>query len=384
MRINKKGLNQLGAGIIVMALLLFLSGLFSLDNSSQSNYINSNNNYYSNNTSYDPNVLFSLQNQVIGKDYKQIISFSNVYLGSKEDYKVIYLGNSFYLHSNPFTVSEHTIQVSVDNISNVGSLYLYFNTNRTGEENLNVYVNGQLISSNKALPGDIPIVINKNQIKVFKNKTLENQIFITFKLSKPKFYDIFNWNTLKIYDLKVVEKELNNDNKKKSFRFKTDNPYLKSLYVDLVISCGKYSGIEDAPPIYGLLNGQIVFQDNPNCKSSNTVLEKNIPLNLLNNGYNELTLSTNGYYKLAVRVNEIYFNDQDTYYFNVDNFNNINDIVIYGDFDQDVIDLYINDRLISLGRREVKSILPYLVYGLNKITILTKPVEIKNLYIRKE
>jgi hypothetical protein len=159
---------------------------------------------------------------------------------------------------------------------------------------------------------------------------------------------------------------------------------LKSLYVDLVISCGKYSGIEDAPPIYGLLNGQIVFQDNPNCKSSNTVLEKNIPLNLLNNGYNELTLSTNGYYKLAVRVNEIYFNDQDTYYFNVDNFNNINDIVIYGDFDQDVIDLYINDRLISLGRREVKSILPYLVYGLNKITILTKPVEIKNLYIRKE
>ena len=110
----------------------------------------------------------------------------------------------------------------------------------------------------------------------------------------------------------------------------------------------------------------------------------NVPLSILKNqGANSIIMETEGYYKVAYSLNKIYFNDKDVYKFTINSFNDIVDVIIYGDFDKNVIDLRLNSQTFSLARDEIKSIIPYLRFGTNELRILTKPVEIEELIVEK-
>ncbi len=378
---SKKGFNQVGIAIIAMAVLLLLGGIFTSDDGGTSpNY----NNYYDYNSPdgigynvTNPNYLFYLSDTTIGRDEKKVMTSANIELGSKKEYNTIYIGNNFLLNANPFTANSYSVDVNIRDVDEINGFLLYFKTIRSGgNANLKVYLDGRLMSNNLARDFDIPIYLNAYDLD---NKSM---VRITFQLEKPKWYQIFNWNKLEIDNLKVVEERENRDNKVRDFTFLTDFLNLDRVYMDLSISCENTKEVSE--PIKVIVNGQIISNDNVDCSKRNNVKLVEIPLEVLDaSGNNKLEFQTDGYYKIAYALNKIYYNDQDLYLFNLNSFNDIIDVIIRGDFDKDVIDLRINSQTISLTRDEIKSVLPYLRYGVNEIKILTKPVEIKELIIEK-
>lgn len=152
--------------------------------------------------------------------------------------------------------------------------------------------------------------------------------------------------------------------------------------MNLAIKCSVIKETSEAIKVN--LNNQTILDQNPNCRSYYDTINVNLPLDSLNSdGRNQIVLQTNGLYKIAMSVNKIYLNNKDTYKFTLNSFNDLIDVIMYGDFDKDVIDLRVNSQTISLKRNEIKSILQYLRYGTNEIDILTKPVEIKKLIVEK-
>jgi hypothetical protein len=382
MKTNKKTINEIGVGIILMAILLLLGNLLvdnTQTNSKNKNYFDSDS---EENLVYNSeNYFFRISETTIGKQQTEIETYSNIYLGTKTEFKTIYLGNTFYLHSNPFNSNINSIKLDLKKYrNNTKSLLLYFDTERNGDEDLKIFANGQLVSRNKATSKDIPILIIEPKKYLNENSS---KLIISFQLNKPSWYDFFNWNKVEIRNLKIVQEIENNDYKEKIINFNIDRTNLKNLIVDMTISCSEYSGKEIAPPIIGLLNDQEVFSENPNCISRFTKITANIPSSILKNIDNELKITTSGFYKVALRLKQVYYNEQDIYYFNVNSFNDFYDAFLFGDFDKNAIDLRLNGKYISLKRGEGKSVITYLRHGVNEIEILTKPIEIKNLYIEK-
>jgi len=364
---EKKANNQIGIAIIAMAILLLLGGVF-LDNSSP--YSNSN---QVNNQTSNP-FLFYLSSTDIGKQKKLTQSYPNIILGSKEEFNTVFVGNNFRLNANPFTSTPFSFDIEFSNSSDVNYLYLYFNLKRiAGNQDIVILANGKLISKNKADFTNIPI-------KVYNNFN-SSKVRITFLIDKPKWYSIFNWNKFDIEELKVVEVSQNKENNMRNFDFFLTKNFLERVYIDLIISCDKVAEVSE--PIELMINGYILSNANPSCTSKNNLITTDIPIEILSNSGNRMTLKTNGFYKVAYSVNKIYFNDQETYKFNVNNFNNFNDVVMYGDFDKEVIDLRLNNYQFSLGRNDYVSVLQYLRIGVNEITFLNKPLEIKKFAIEE-
>lgn len=380
-KINKIAGNQIGIGIIIVALLLFVSGIIfnpnvNITDKTNSNNINNNNSDYDKYGYPEPNYLFYLNQTNIGRETKVTQNFANIDLGSKIQYNVIYNGNNFFLNANAFTSNTYTFQVPLNKPENINNLLLYFDQKRDrGNQQLIIKVDGKIISKNLGRDQDIPIKINNIQ-----NRTSIN---ISLQLEKPSWYSIFNWNKYEVSNLKVVEERQNKANNVRDFDFLIDKDNLKHLYVDLSVLCPKDKKIGNAIEI--LVNGQIISNENIDCVAKYKKLTSNIPITALkNNQINRIEFRTTGFYKMAYSLNKIYYTDQSVYKFKIDSFNNILDVLIHGDFDKDVIDLRINDKqTISLQRKDLVSIIQYLNYGINKIEILTKPVDIKELIIEK-
>lgn len=366
----KKASSQVGIAIIAMAILLLLGGIFTNPNTT----INNNNNINEHNNYNNSNYLFYLKNTNIGKQNKITQSYDNIILGSKKEYNIIYLGNNFILNSNPFTKNSYSFDINFENPKEVNNYLIYFKTIRSsGDENLKIYVDNKLISDNKARNNDIPIKVNYKP----KNSTVK----IRFELEKPKFYDIFNWNKILINELKVVEEKQNKENNNRKFNFPINKKNLEKAYLQTTIKCNQIKDISE--PIIIKINGQIIANQNPNCKSNYNVITTQIPNNILNEKNNDLEFETKGLYKIAYSLNKIYFNEQSTYSFNVNSFNDIMDITISGDFDRDVIDFKLNSYQLSLNKEDILSLIKYVRFGTNELKILTKPVEIKELKIEK-
>lgn len=381
MKYNKKAINEVGIGIIVMALLLFVGAIFFdspttnqkqsfLQDKTNSNNIDSQNNI-------DSNYLFYLSEIDIGRQKKVTESFPNIELGAKEENNVIYVGNSFRLIANPFTKNSKTMNVNIRNPTEITELLIYFNPERaSGDNELIIKFGNTEVSRTLARSSDIPIKVPVN----IKNRNI-SYIPITFELEKPKFYSVFNWNKLDISELKIIEVRRDESNNFRDFDFTLNKEFLERLSIDLVISCDKVT--ETSEPIKVILNGYIIGNQNPNCLSRNNKMSiNNVSLNVLGD-VNRLIFETEGYYKVAYSINKIYYNDQETYKFNINSFNDIIDVVMYGDFDKDIIDIRLNGQTMTLGRDQVKSIVQYLRYGTNELIFLTKPLEIKEFIIER-
>lgn len=367
---NKKG-NVLGIGIIAMALLLFVGGLFFDDSST----IDKNQNSIGDKGVYGhENYLFYLNEVDFGLQNRVIDNYPNIEIGSRVELNTIFTGNSFLLQANPFTANSFSFDISFTQQEFVNKYLLYFSPDRlSGDQNLKIYVDGNLIYEGNAMQSEIPLVVQK-QDNSSRNK-------ITFELDKPSWYSLFNWNKMEIKHLKVLEEKQDTRNNIKEFNFEMDLVDLENVFVEAVISCQDIK--ESSLPIEVKVNDYIVANQNPSCLSNFNKIEAQVPLNILNEGKNTLELKTDGHYKLAYNINKIYFNDKDVYKFNIENFDEVLDVVMYGDFDKDVIDMRINSHLVSLNRNEIKSIIPYLRFGVNEIKFLTKPIKFEEFIIEK-
>ena len=373
--IRKKGSAEVGIAIVAMALLLLLGGIFlDSDPNSKSSYIKDKNSKSQAGESLaQESYLFYLNNTDIGRQSKVTESFPNLELGSKETFNTIHVGSSFRLQANPFTANSYSFDIRFAEPEDVNNYLLYFNSDRlSGDNNLIIKVNGEPVVNTQAKDSDMPIVIAK--------KPTNNTVTLTFEIDKPRWYQLFNWNKIDIEKLRVVEAIQDKNNNEREFNFEIEKDFLERVYVDLVVSCEDTTN----PPIKVTVNGFIVGNENPDCDSRYNRISLNVPLSILKNqGANSIIMETEGYYKVAYSLNKIYFNDKDVYKFTINSFNDIVDVIIYGDFDKNVIDLRLNSQTFSLARDEIKSIIPYLRFGTNELRILTKPVEIEELIVEK-
>lgn len=206
-------------------------------------------------------------------------------------------------------------------------------------------------------------------------------IHFSLEIQDVSWYSLFNWNKLDLSEVKIAEIKEDKSNKIRDFNFQIQEEDLERVYVDLSLVCDTTKEISDAIKV--TVNGFTIANPNPNCLSRNTKITANVPLNILNEEKNSLVLETDGFYTVAYSINKIYFNDKDVYKFTVNSFNDLIDVVMYGDFDKSVIDLKLNDKLISLKRDEIVGIMPYLEFGVNEIEFLDKPIEIKEFVVEK-
>lgn len=379
---NNKATAEVGMAIIGMAILLLLGSIFvdNIDNS-KSTYLQNKNNKYDNinndgnyNNYPEETYLFYLNETDIGRQNKVTESFPNIELGSKVEYNVIYLGNSFKLKSTPFSGNEYSFMVSLDAPEDIKSLLIYFIPERlAGSQNLIIKINNETYYDNKGMSSEVPININKN----FNN---QSSVKVTFQLERPKWYDIFNWNSFEINDIKIVEKRQRQNNKIKEFNFQAEKEFLERVELNMVFDCKETTSSE---AVKVTINDYKIADFNPDCQTSMRIVETEIPINILNSQINDIKFESEGLYSLAYSLNKIYYNDQETYKFTVSNFNDIIDVVMYGDFDKEVVDIKINNKLISLGRNEIESIVAYLKYGTNEIEFLNKPLEISEFIVEK-
>lgn len=371
---NKKANNQIGIAIITLGLLLLFGALFfDVDYQTKSDYLNSKSSSY--NSYPQETYLFYLNDTDIGRQSKVVESFPNIELGSKTTNNIIYRGNTFKIKSNPFSKTYYSFDLDIKKPLDTQEFLLYFNTKRiTGNQNLIIKMNNEIFYDNDAKPNDIPINIKK---KLSENQT---KVKITFELQKPKWYQIFNWNTMEINSLQVVEVTQDSDNNQKEFDFELDKQYLESVQLTLITDC---EDTKTNKPIKVTVNGYVLADYNPDCTSYLNTINKQIPLNILKTQNNKIEFETSGYYKLSYNLNKIYYNDKDTYKFTINSFNDIIDVVMYGDFDEEVIDLRLNSQTMSLKRDEIMSIIPYLRYGTNELKFLTKPLDIDEFIIEK-
>lgn len=376
---NKKATNQIGIAIIIMAALLLLGGIFIDDSgyNSKDSYFNKKSSTNTDGTLYpEENYLFYLNETDIGRQKKVTESFPNIELGSIAKPNIVFLGNNFILSANPFTKNSYSINVDFSEPANVDEYLIYMSPNRkSGSAQFIVRVDGVEVSKNLGRSTDLPI-------RIYKNPATNRSTQVTFELEKPKWYQIFNWNKFEVNELKIVEVVQNKNNNNRRFDFDVDKLNLERAYVELAIKCEDIKDLSEAIEIS--VNGNVISNQNPDCTSRYNRVTAQIPLNILKEkNMNTVELKTTGYYKIGYSLNKIYFNDKDVYKFTINSFNDIIDVIIYGDFDKDVIDLKLNKHIFSLYRDEIKSIIPYLRFGVNELEIMTKPVEIKELAIEK-
>ncbi len=370
---NKKVVSQVGAGIIAMTLLLLVGAIFMDDSgSNRSNYSKNRNNY---SDDLPESYIFYLKDTDIGRQKKTTNSFPNFNLGSKEQDNIIYMDNAFNIKSTPFSKIYYSFTLNFNEPENIEKLLIYGNLKKnTGKNELIIRVGDKIYYKGSARNSEFPLIIN---YRPGKNVT---SALLTIEIDKPPFYSIFNWNSYSFSELKVVEKIKDKSNHYKEFSFSIDDLFLERVETNLVVNCDTVK-IDNYKPIKIEVNNYTLADFTPNCTSHYNRVNREIPLNILKTDNNKISFKTDGYYTIGYSINSIFYNDKDVYKFNINNFNNVIDIVMYGDFDSEVIDIRLNSKTMSLRRNEIKSIIQYLRYGTNELKILTKPLSIKELII---
>lgn len=376
----KKGQVQIGMGILIMAFLLLFGGMLFSGNdnpNSKDRYLENKNDGTEIDGYLEDDYLFYLNETDLGRQKKVTESFPNIELGSKKEFNTVYIGNSFRLNANPFTSNTFSFDVAISNPNETQEILLYFKPERiSGSEEVIISVNNRQVSRNMLKSSDVPIRISESLLR-----SNESTLTLSYKINKPGFIELFNWNAVEFSDLRVVEVKKDQENNQRDFDFYVDKRFLDETYLDLTISCDEIKPFGNA--IKATINGYIVLNSNPECDTRFNRITANISLNILEQGQNRLVLETNDYYKIGYGITKKYYNDQFVYKFNINSFNDIIDVVMYGDFDKEVIDVRVNSQLLSLRRDEIKSIIQFLRFGTNEIEFETKPVEIEEFVIEK-
>ena len=370
---NNKASGAVGGGIIIVGILLLLGGIF-LDGDSTNFSSKQDYKEKKEENNIDDSYLFYLNDTTLGKQQKVRQSFPNIELGAKTGYSTIFSEQMVELRSNPFTKSQIPLSVTPPSNKEVEKYLLYASPEVvSGDALLEIYVDDKLQSQRKVSGSSFPIA--------FQIPDSTNTSQVSISLEKPFFLNLFSWNKVRLNDVKIVEEFREIENKQRSFNFQINRDFLDKAFVEFSISCENKKEVSE--PIKATINGYIITNQNPECLSNYNHITSKIPLNVLNAKNNTLTLETEGFYKLSYSINKVYYNDQDVHSFTINSFDDITDVVMYGDFNKEVIDLRLNSQTMTLRRDEIKSIIPYLRFGVNEIEFLTKPVEFEEFIIEK-
>ena len=275
-KLGKKAINEVGVGIMIMAILLFLGGAF-VDNSSSSSNSRTNNDNNDYGTDSE-NIIWKLENTNLGRQVKETESFPNIELGSEEKVDIVYIGNSFRLNANMFSKNMYEFDLSFKNPEDVKSILVYFNAERlSGDNPVIVKYNGhevlRTLIKSADLPLSIPVRINNPENFTTMKMSLE--------IEKPAFYSLFNWNKIEFSGFKIAEISEDTSNKKREFNFQIENDeFLERVYIDVLVDCKDVREVSEAIKV--TVNGYIILNNNPNCVNQNTKITGNIPLNILN------------------------------------------------------------------------------------------------------
>ncbi len=376
---EKNGTTSIGIAIIIFSILFLLSSSFiNLENNNNSNKDSKSNNYP------EDNYVFFLNNTLLGVNNIEIESYPNIEIGSPIKREIIYKGSSFKLYSNFLSSNFFTINVPKKSDEEIKYFLVYGKVEReTGDNDIIIKFNGNNYYEGKGDSNSFPIVINPNNNEynpINKTTNTSNNNILKFQIVKPKFFQIWDWNNVYVKDLTIIKVKKDLGKKTRNFNFYLQKDYLKNVYLSLTVDCQTY---EDNSNVKVNVNGYDITNIYFDCDGRYNTKEVEIPLDTLKNN-NNLTFTSDGYVKLSYNIKKVYYNDKFKYKFEIYNFKDITDILIYGDFNKDEIDLRINDRLITLKDKDFMSIIDYIKYGVNEIEILEKPLDIKELYIEKD
>ena len=371
--INKKAFNPFAIGLI---LFVFLIAFFLLVEEENNLNIGGFSKDDLTDEEIKANKLFFLEDKTLGKlaiisqDYKDVV------IGKLEESDIIFSSNSFRLNSNPFTSNEVLLEFDIFDAKNTKEILIYFSEEYITGSNQIIQVSVNDLKTTKTILSseNSPIRVNFDR----NLKTIED-VRLKIKLEDVSLFDIFNWNKVDINDLSVVQTKVSDENLDTKFLFDVDLKDVKSSNVKVYLEC-----LEDfSNKIFMYVNDNIFSNINPKCSGEVEEYNLNIPLDYLYDGKNELLINTTSLYKMTFSIQNEYFERKNSNTFNINSFKDLFDIVMYGDFNKQKLNVKINDDVLELDLNEVKSVIQYLNFGVNKITFLDDEIEIYEFSIEK-
>ena len=369
--IFKKSLNPFAIGIILFSFLALFFVFFENNNS-----IVSKSDYESLEVVNKSDKLFFLEDKTLGSQTTISQNYKDITIGKIRENDVIYSTNFFRLNSNPFGSNEIKLSFDIFDAKDTEELLVYFNTNyiKGDSQIVNFDLNGLKQVKTLLSNENSPLSIRFDQ----KLKTLQN-VDMIINLENIAFYDFFNWNKADVKEFSIVQSKVSNDSVNMNFNFEVKLEDLKSSYITIYVSCLD----DDRDEISFYVNENFISKAFPTCQKDSEEFKINVPINLFEDKQNTLILKTEALYKISFSIQNEYFERRNSYTFNLDSFKNLYDVVLYGDFNKDKLNIKINSKTVELDLDEVKSIMPYLNFGVNKITFLDDDLEIYELSIEK-
>ena len=324
------------------------------------------------------NLLY-LEDKKIGDSNIVSRQYTNEEVGIVEDFVDLQYGGNFILRSNPLRRDEFYTEFSLPNSDELTDIYLYFEPISVGssisdkiiEINLNDIKFVKTGIEQRSIPIRISIDDNLKQSDVIK---------VSISLENVPIFSIFNWNKVEFYQFKIIGRTQNKENVQKEFSQIVNLEDLDRATMSINILCDENLDAEDPLELY--LNAQKVRSINLNCDTKKTDIF-NIPLDYFSNDKNDFVFKTEGFYKINYLLNLEYLNDRTGYSFILDSFDDVYDVVLYGSFNRNVINLKINNNTMTMTNDEVISILRYVDIGRNSIKFLDDSLQIEELIIEK-
>lgn len=391
-----KKANMVGFAIIGLAILLLLGSVTTNDDSS---IYDDNNNEGSNSDSSSQNgnseigdynivneKLFEINSTILGREETKIQNFPNIKVGSAVEYEELAKISDITLKQSVFDSNEFSYQINrdvVDDENFLGVLVLAQSSKTTFESSLGLFINEQLYSSYDK-NSQFPVKIDKNQ---FRNNT--NNV-ITIRTPPVEWYQVLSNSEQFLSEIRIIGIYQDSRYSQRSIDFlvnSQEEDNLNFLRMKLSVVCPR--GEDGTNTIEAFVNNFKVLSQNPSCLSNaagSTVLSAQIPtevLNLEEDGKNTILLDTQGKYDTSLQIEEVYFNDDYEYSFYINRGEDVEDVIIFGDFDKESLDIQINSHRFSINRRETQSIRTKLRSGRNELVIHDIPVEIRELLIEQ-
>lgn len=332
-------------------------------------------------------VLFELNSTILGRERIRTIDFPNMRIGSAIEYDELYFVRDIRLISSPFNSNsfQSTIPRSVvEDEDFLGILLVMYPRDGRFDNEVGILVNNELFGVERST-SRLPLVINRREFQ----EGFDNRISIT--LPEVNWFEFFNSYEEVFNEIRVIAMYQDSRFSQRSLQFilQTNEENLNFLRLQFSVVCPQ--GEDGSTPIEAYVNNFKVMSQNPNCATRDprgTVLSAHVPADILrfpgeSTNYNTILIDTFGTYQTSLQVEEVSLNNDFEYSFFVSRSRNVEDVVIFGDFDREFLDLQINSYRFQLPRRETVSIRTRLRSGRNELIIHDAPVEIRQMLIEQ-
>lgn len=394
---NSRKANMVGFAIIGLAVLLLLGSVAtdpdsvvsegsSGSNSGGGSNSDSNGDYEIENFDIINERLFQLNSTILGKEEVEIQTYPNIKIGSAVEYEELKQEKEIILRQGAFNSNEFSLTLNRDILDNEDFMYLLVvvqSPKSSFDSSLGLFINQNLYSTYEK-SSLFPVKIERSSFQ----KNQDN--IITIKTPPVEWYELFSKSEQILNEIRVIGVFQDSRYSQRDIDFlinSDDEDNLNFLRMKLSVVCPQ--GEDGSNNIEAFVNNFKVLSQNPTCLSNSagsTVLSAQIPtqiLNLENDAKNTILLDTQGRYDTSLQIEEVYFNDNYEHSFYINRGSDVEDVIIFGDFDKESLDLKINSHRFTIQRRQTQSIKTKLRSGRNELVIYDRPIEIEDLIIEQ-